>query len=215
VTVNKELVQKIAVPETVNAGLFKTLKTIRLGLAKEENVAAFQVFSDATLVELATYLPLTNSALAKISGFGTIKLEKYGNYFLDAIIDYCRENNLTTKIDAKQPKRQRKTATAEKTNDTKKQSLQLFQMGRSVDEIAFERGLSTGTVEGHLAHFIFSGELKINEMVSAEKLKIISKAIEENNNSLAIAPIKQKLGDGFSYGEITAVMNYLRRMSEA
>jgi ATP-dependent DNA helicase RecQ len=78
-----------------------------------------------------------------------------------------------------------------------------------------ERGLSTGTIEGHLAHFIFSGELNINEMVSAEKLTIIANAIEENNNSFAIAPIKQKLGDQYSYGEITAVMNYIRRMSEA
>lgn len=215
ITENKELAQKRIVSETVNGDLLKQLKAIRLQLAKEENVAAFQVFSDATLLELATYLPLTNTALAKISGFGAIKLEKYGNYFLDAIIDYCRENNLTTKIDAKAPRRPRKTATVEKANDTKKQSLQLFQLGRSVDEIAFERGLSYGTVEGHLAHFIFSGELKINELVSAEKLKIITKAIEENNNSLAIAPIKQKLGEGYSYGEITAVMNYLRRMREA
>ena len=52
-------------------------------------------------------------------------------------------------------------------------------------------------------------------MVKAEKLKVIAEAIEANNNSLAIAPIKQKLGDGYSYGEITAVMNYMRRMSEA
>ncbi len=215
VSVNKELVQKNIVAETVNAGLFAKLKAIRYDLAKEENVAAFQVFSDATLVELATYLPLTNSSLAKISGFGAIKLERYGPYFLDAVIDYCRANQLTTKIDSKQPKRQRKNPAVEKTNDTKKQSLQLFQLGRSVDEIAFERGLSTGTIEGHLAHFIFSGELKINEMVSAEKLKIITTAIEENNNSMAIAPIKQKLGEVYSYGEITAVMNYIRRMTEA
>ena len=215
ISVNTELVQKNTVAETVNGGLFTKLKAIRYDLAKEENVAAFQVFSDATLVELATYLPLTNSSLAKISGFGAIKLERYGHYFLDAIIDYCRANQLTTKIDSKQPKRHRKNPAVEKTNDTKKQSLQLFQLGRSVDEIAFERGFSTGTVEGHLAHFIFSGELKINEMVSAEKLKIITHAIEENNNSMAIAPIKQKLGEGYSYGEITAVMNYIRRMTEA
>ena len=164
VSVNKELVPKNSVPELVDADLFKKLKSIRYDLAKEENVAAFQVFSDATLVELATYLPLTNTDLAKISGFGDIKLAKYGNYFLDTIIDYCRANNLVTKINSRAPKRQRKSATAEKTTDTKKQSLQLFQLGRSVDEIAFERGLSTGTVEGHLAHFIFSGELKISEM---------------------------------------------------
>ena len=215
ITVNKDLVQKNTVAEAVNTGLFAKLKAIRYDLAKEENVAAFQVFSDATLVELATYLPLTNSSLAKISGFGAIKLERYGHYFLDTIIDYCGANHLATKIDSKQPKRQRKNPAVEKTNDTKKHTLQLFQLGRSVDEIAFERGLSTGTVEGHLAHFIFSGELKINETVSAEKVKIITTAIEENNNSLAIAPIKKKLGEGYSYGEITAVMNYIRRMTEA
>ncbi|WP_394767769.1 DNA helicase RecQ [Ferruginibacter sp.] len=215
VSVNKELVLKNTVAETVNAGLFKTLKTIRIALAKEENVAAFQVFSDATLVELATYLPLTNAALAKISGFGAIKLQRYGNYFLDAIIDYCRANNLTTKIDARQPKRQRKSDSAEKTNDTKKQSLQLFQLGRSIPEIAEARGLSTGTIEGHLAHFIFLGELNINEMVSVEKLKLITAAIEENNSGMAVSPVKQQLGENYSYGEITAVMNYLKRMKES
>jgi hypothetical protein len=51
--------------------------------------------------------------------------------------------------------------------------------------------------------------------VSREKLAVIINAIEQNKNSLAIAPVKQKLGDTYSYGEITAVMNYLRRMGEA
>ena len=82
-------------------------------------------------------------------------------------------------------------------------------------EIAESRGLSTGTIEGHLAHFIFSGELNINEMVNAEKFKIIAAAIEGNNNGMAISPIKQQLGENYSYGEITAVMNYLKRMKEA
>jgi superfamily II DNA helicase RecQ len=36
-------------------------------------VAAFQVFSDATLLEMATYLPLTTSDLSNISGFGNWK----------------------------------------------------------------------------------------------------------------------------------------------
>ncbi len=215
ISTNKELVQKYAAQETANAGLLQKLKAIRAGLAKEENVAAFQVFSDASLTELAAYLPLTTSALSKISGFGTIKLERYGNQFLDAIIDYCRANNLTTKIDSKQSKRKRKTPASERTNETKKQSLQLFKLGRQVDEIALARGLSVSTVESHLAHFIFLGELNINELVSTEKIKMITAAIEANGGSLAISPIKQKLGEGYSYGEITAVMNYLRRMKEA
>jgi Helix-turn-helix domain len=66
-----------------------------------------------------------------------------------------------------------------------------------------------------LGHFVFTGEININEIVNRDKLATITKAIEENTNSLAIAPVKQKLGEAYSYGEITAVMNYLRRMGEA
>ena len=162
-------------------------------------------------------MPLTSSALAKISGFGDIKLVKYGNYFLDAIIDYCIVNNLTTKIDSKVAKKKNKTSSnssADRT-DTKTQSLQLFQLGKTVADIALERGFTVGTIEGHLAHFVFSGELDVNEIVSKEKMQIISKALEDNNNTVLSSLIKQQLGDGYSYGEISAVINYKRRMNEA
>ena len=205
--------------EPIHPELFKQLKAVRYALAKEENLPAFVIFSDATLVELATYLPLTNEHLSMISGFGAIKLAKYGGQFLDAIIEYCKTNNLTTKIDAKSRKGQRKSAAKpaerERSSDTKRQSLQLFQLGRSVNEIALERSLSASTIEGHLAHFIFLGELQIEKLVSKEKLKAISQAIEENGNTEPISPIKQKLGDQFSYGEIRAVISHLKRRSEA
>ncbi|MEO6228908.1 MAG: DNA helicase RecQ [Ferruginibacter sp.] len=205
-----------AVAQTVNEDLFKSLKAVRFQLAKDENVAAFQVFSDATLVELATYLPLTSSDLGKISGFGNIKLQKYGNYFLDVIIDYCRNYNLKTNINSKVVKqRTNKTFASDKATETKRISLQLFKSGRDIDEIAAMRELKRGTIEEHLGHFIFTGEISINEMVSKNKIAVITQAIEENKNSLAVAPVKEKLGDAYSYGEIKAVMQYLRRMSEA
>jgi len=197
-----------------HADLFKILKAIRYDVAKEENVAAFQVFSDATLVEMATYLPLTTSDLANISGFGNLKLVKYGSAFLDPIIDYCRANQLTTRMNDKAPKRQKTVSVVSKSTETKKISLHLFQQGKDINQIAAERELKRSTIEEHLGHFVFTGEIQINEIVSKEKLAIITTAIEENKNSLAIAPVKQKLGDAYSYGEITAVMNYLRRMSE-
>ncbi len=215
VSVNKGAVEKNGLAEPVNPALLAQLKAVRFGLAKQENVAAFQIFSDATLVEMAAYLPLTNTDLAKISGFGHIKLQKYGNAFLDAIIDYCRANNLTTKINAKTVKRPRKAFSAEKTTDTKMQSFQAYKLGKPVQQISEERGLSPTTIETHLSHFIFTGEINIDEMVSKEKLTIIAVAIKENNGELALSPIKLKLGDDYSYGEIRAVMSYLKRMSEA
>jgi ATP-dependent DNA helicase RecQ len=215
VTAKKEAPVNSQSGEPVHADLFATLKAVRYQLAREENVAAFQVFSDATLVEMATYLPLTTKDLGNISGFGNLKLVKYGSSFLDPIIDYCRDNQLSTKMNAKAPKRQRTINVSNKSTETKIISLQLFQQGKDVSQIAAERELKRSTIEEHLGHFVFTGEININEIVSREKLAVIINAIEQNKNSLAIAPVKQKLGDTYSYGEITAVMNYLRRMGEA
>ncbi len=215
VTLQKPVAEKFVSGEPLHQDLFKTLKAIRYDLANEENVAAFQIFSDATLVELATYLPLTKSDLEKVSGFGDIKIARYGDSFLDTIIDYCVINNLTTKINSKAPRRIRQSSTTEKTTDTKKASLQLFKLGRSVAEIAAERSLSTSTIETHLAHFIFTGEMQVNEIVPKEKIQPIINAVEKNNNLHELAPVKLQLGDDYSYGEIRAVMNYMRRMKEA
>ncbi|MCW3090463.1 MAG: ATP-dependent helicase RecQ [Ferruginibacter sp.] len=215
VTARKETAVHSTTAGSVYKDLFNTLKAVRYQLAKEENVAAFQVFSDATLVEMATYLPVTMSDLSNISGFGNLKLVKYGSSFLDPIIDYCRANNLSPNMSAKAPKRQRMATVSNKSTETKLLSLRLFQQGRDIDEIAAHRELKRSTIEEHLGHFVFTGEIAINEIVSSDKQAAITKAIEENKNSLAISPVKQKLGDEYSYGEISAVMNYLRRMSEA
>ncbi len=211
----KAAVQKYTPAQTMEQGLFTTLKAIRHDLAREDNVAAFQIFSDATLAEIATYLPLNKQDLVKISGFGEIKLVRYGDAFLDAVIDYCVSNNLTGKIHLKAPKKQNNTPGSDKTTDTKMASLQLFRLGKSVAEIAADRNLSSGTIEQHLAHFVFTGEVKINELVAGNKIEPITKAIEACGNNWALAPVKKLLGDEFSYGEIGAVMNYIRRMKEA
>jgi len=142
-------------------------------------------------------------------------LVKYGSLFLDPIIDYCRANQLTSKMNSKAPKRQRTAAITNRSTETKRHSLQLFREGKDISEIAAARELKRSTIEDHLGHFVFTGEININEIVSRDKLATITKAIEENTNSLAIGPVKQKLGEAYSYGEITAVMNYLRRMGEA
>ena len=206
--------QQYATQEHLHEDLLKILKATRYELANEENVPAFQIFSDATLVELATYLPLTNTDLAKISGFGDIKLAKYGNSFLDAILDYCVANELATKINSKIPKLLKKSATEEKTTDTKMASLQLFKQGKPVSEIAVIRNLSAGTIEGHLAHFVFTGQVNVNELVPKEKMQPIINAVEKNGNLIETGPVKQLLGETYSYGEIRAVISYMRRMKE-
>lgn len=184
--------------------LFKELKSIRKDLAALEDVPPYIVLSDATLIELATYLPLDKESLIKISGFGEIKLEKYGQTFLEELIIYCNKHELSTRIDQKVAKRVRYQR-SERNTETKQQTLELFKSGLSATEIASERNLSLSTIEGHLTYYISQGTIDINDLVSDTKVSLIQEAIKKNPGP-ALSPIKELLGDTCSYGEIRMVM---------
>ena len=62
--------------------LLDSLRTLRTRLARAQNVPAYVVFSDRTLVELATHRPSTLAAMREIHGIGDAKLERYGAEFL-------------------------------------------------------------------------------------------------------------------------------------
>jgi ATP-dependent DNA helicase RecQ len=65
--------------------LFEALRVLRKRLADEGKVPPYVVFSDATLVDMAAYRPMDDMALLGINGVGTVKLERYGTDFLNAI----------------------------------------------------------------------------------------------------------------------------------
>jgi ATP-dependent DNA helicase RecQ len=187
--------------------LFDELRKIRTAFANNENVPPYVVFSDATLVEMATYLPQSDREIRKISGVGDLKFEKYGADFLQAIKDHSLKNGLVSKIDLKSPKRDRKrTKRGANGKDTYRISLEMFRDGRSIAEIAKERGVQPSTIEGHLARFIATGEVRLDELVPLEKVETIRNAILKFNDGGALSPIKEFLGDDFTYGEIRAVI---------
>lgn len=191
--------------------LFDQLKEIRNGIAQKEAVPAYIIFSDATLLELATYLPITSTDIIKISGFGEVKTEKYGAAFLEAVQQYCIKEKLATRIDLKVPKRQRKTnGTSEKLTDTKQLSYEMFREGKTIEAIATERNLSPNTIETHLSYFITNGELKIDGLVSAEKRKLIEAAIHEYGDG-SLRTLKDNLPEEISFGEIRLVIAAVNR----
>ncbi len=85
--------------------------------------------------------------------------------------------------------------------DTKLETFKLYKAGKKVLEIAQERKMTTGTIEGHLAHYVTKGELKGSDFISNEKAdKIIATA--KKLNTLFFGQIKQSLGEEFTYSEI-------------
>lgn len=196
------------VPHPYIQVLFDNLKHLRTRLAKTENIPPYIVFSDVTLVEMATYLPQNESEMRKISGIGDLKYQKYGADFLREIKTYCAKNNLASRIGLRSPKRERKARTKRDANgkDTYHTSLEMFQSGRSVADIAKERGITENTVEGHLARFIASGEVGLEQLVPDQKIEPIREAIIKFADTNALSPIKEFLGDEYRYGEIKAVI---------
>ena len=67
------------------AAAFQRMRTLRAALAREQGVAAFMIFADRTLIELAREQPDDLDAMARINGVGTRKLEAYGEMFLQEL----------------------------------------------------------------------------------------------------------------------------------
>ncbi len=84
-------------------------------------------------------------------------------------------------------------------------TLQLYKEGNKLGDIAKMRGLTVGTIENHLISFISSEEISIGDILSKNKIEKILHVMKENPDSTS-SSIKEKLGDGYSYNDIRAVM---------
>ena len=65
--------------------LFEVLRTLRMEIARNENVPPYIVFNDRTLVNMCSMVPLTREEMLEVSGVGENKFATYGQRFLDAI----------------------------------------------------------------------------------------------------------------------------------
>jgi ATP-dependent DNA helicase RecQ len=65
--------------------LFERLRAVRKRLADAEGVPAYIVFSDAVLRQMSQSVPRTREALLALSGVGPVKLDRYGDDFLEVL----------------------------------------------------------------------------------------------------------------------------------
>lgn len=81
-------------------------------------------------------------------------------------------------------------------------SFELFKQGKTLIEIAEARNFSVTTIENHLSHYVSLGMIPVTEFVSKQKLdKILLTALKIDSEN-KLSPIKQELGDDYSYSEI-------------
>lgn len=182
--------------------LYKSLREWRDSLAEEWGVPVYLVLAQKSILELLQSLPSNLLELESIKGLGKTRIKQYGQQIIEIINNYC-ENNEVERQAMVIPFTEKKLKT-----DTKKVSLDLFKSGKTISEIALERGFTPTTIEGHLAFYINSGEISVFEIVSKLKVaKIMAYIIQ--HPGIGTAETKNALGDDVSYGELRAVLNHL------
>ena len=135
--------------------LFEILKELRMKIAQSNNIPPFIVFADISLKEMSTYYPTNVENMLKITGVGASKLEKYGQIFIDTVSKYVYENNI--KIPQGNEVTNLKTSSTHSSDknkipkeDTKVVTCNLYNSGKTIDEICNIRGLTKQTIENHL-----------------------------------------------------------------
>ena len=85
---------KVTKSRYVENELYEMLVSLRSEIAKEEGVAPYMVFGDATLKNMTSSYPINKEEMLNISGVGEIKYEKYGKKFEEIIEKYIKEKNI-------------------------------------------------------------------------------------------------------------------------
>jgi hypothetical protein len=111
--------------------------------------------------------------------------------------DELNDNEFT---EISRTKKNKKKVKEDKEN-TKIISLEMYNEGLSVFEIAQQRGMAPGTIEGHLAHFVAEGEIEVQDFLPLEKAEKIIE-VASSLGSPSLKEIKEILGEEYSYTDI-------------
>lgn len=104
--------------------------------------------------------------------------------------------------DEQKPRAKKKTVKEKQPKvDTKEVTLALFKEGKTPTEIALERKMTRGTIEGHLAHYIVQQEISADKVIPKQKLEVLLKAIRDLK-SVKLNEIRDHVGKAYDFGEI-------------
>lgn len=116
-------------------------------------------------------------------------------------------NNISDETERKRRRRkEEKEKTKEKKISTYEHTYALFKAGKNVEEIAQERGLTQGTIQGHLVPYILNGEIKIEEVIEEKKINIIKRIIKAVGIENGMTPIKELCPSDITYNDIRLIM---------
>jgi len=92
-------------------------------------------------------------------------------------------------------------------------TFQLFEQGKTISEIALERGLVKETVIGHLAKFAEQGLLDISRVITSDKIKAFEELFHKDRKE-TLTEWKSVLPNDFEFNEIRILINHFNYQKE-
>ena len=188
---------------TCDEVLFERLRELRKKLADERDVPAYIIFSDVALRQMARNYPQTQRDFARISGVGEKKLREFGEIFLGEIAAYLQTNARQIFADDAFTAPVAPPAPARGSlGDSARDTLRRFHAGQTVEQIARERAVTTGTILNHLAEGIERGEsVDLQRIFTFAELAEIAAAFNRKGFG-ALGPVFESLGGKIDYGRL-------------
>ena len=75
--------------------LFERLRMLRAAVARINGVPPYNIFTDATLSDMAAKMPQNEAEFLDIQGVGKLKLSRFGDRFIDEICEYIKEKGIS------------------------------------------------------------------------------------------------------------------------
>ena len=82
----------------------------------------------------------------------------------------------------------------------------LFKEGKNVETIAKERGLTPGTIQGHLIPYIQKGDIRLEEVMDKKKINVIQRIVKAVGSDSGLKPVKDLCPSDITYNDILLVM---------
>lgn len=198
-----------------NNSLYEKLTDLRNKLCNELNLPIYRVANAKTLKELSERMPDNETELLEISGFGKAKINRFGKAILEIIINYKKENNITSEFifnetDFNKKNKKEKITELKPKGATYETTLNLINSGMKLEEISLVRKLNISTIEAHVAKLIKEGLLDVHQFIKAERLLIIENLINTNPNLKTLNALKEKLPYDFTFNEIKMALSALQ-----
>jgi len=188
----------------INFELVEEIKFLRRMLAEDEFVPPYIIFTDKVLDEIARIVPQNISELEYVKGMGDYKIKKYGERIIEITAKYEQASAPTNLPKPKKKNRKKKPGSSAK------ESLRMYKMGYSLDDIAHERNMVYRTVEGHIFDAATSyDDIKFEDFLDDAEFEMIKEAIEKVGDE-TLSGIKHELPDSISYTAIKAALCRMR-----